>query len=285
MSGTPDWLKAKVREYFQGTTEASYLANWSGRALSFHFGLSDESTQSLDEAHINANAFLADLLELRPGMQVLDAGCGVGGTSIWLARERGLRAIGVTLDPKQAELATQFAAERGVAEAATFHVMDYAATTFEPGSFDAAFNLESLCHCKDSRAYFAHVASLLREDGRYACMEFFRGPLPGDLLREVMEGWAMPYWQSIDEVEEALRSAGFIDVQRVDITPKVVRSAEQMKAMASNSLITMKLSRAMGAQGNAIYEGHVRAAIAAATGLMSGGITYGVVSGHRPPRL
>src|SRR5438552_2384048 len=135
MSGTPDWLKAKVREYFQATTEASYLANWSGRALSFHFGLSDESTTSLDEAHLNANAELAGYLALSapsPGMRVLDAGCGVGGTSIWLAKERGVKVTGLTLDPKQAELAARFAEERGVAPDVTFLVMDYAATTFAP---------------------------------------------------------------------------------------------------------------------------------------------------------
>jgi tocopherol O-methyltransferase len=287
MSGTPDWLKAKVREYFQGTTEASYLANWSGKALSFHFGLSDASTTSLDEAHLNANAELAGHLALSapsPGIRVLDAGCGVGGTSIWLAKERGVKVTGLTLDPKQAELAMRFAEERGVAADVTFHVMDYAATTFAPASFDAAFNLESLCHCVDARAYFAHLMTLLEGGGRYACMEFFRGDGPEDLLKEVMDGWAMPYWQSIDAISTALGDAGFVDVKVSDITPKVRRSAEQMKAMAQNSLMTIKLSRAVGVKDDAIYEGHVRAAIAASEGLMAGGIRYGVVSGVRPAR-
>ena len=284
MTGTPDWLKDKVREYFQGTTEASYLANWSGKALSFHFGISDATTTSLDEAHLKANAYLADHLAIGAGTRVLDAGCGVGGTSIWLAKERGAKVDGLTLDPKQASLAEGFAKERGVADAVRFHVMDYAATTFPPASFDVAFNLESLCHCIDSRAYFEHLRSLLVPAGRYACMEFFRGSGSQALIDEVKNGWAMPFWQSMDEVTEALRASGFDDVRAIDITPMVVRSAEQMKAMASNSLVMTKLSRAALGKDDPIYEGHVRAAIAASEGLMSGGITYGVVSGTRPSR-
>jgi cyclopropane fatty-acyl-phospholipid synthase-like methyltransferase len=280
--GTPDWLKTKVRDYFQGTTEASYLANWSGKALSFHFGLSDESTNSLDEAHINANAALADHAGIARGMRVLDAGCGVGGTSIWLAKERGAKVVGLTLDPRQAELARGFAKERGVAELTEFHVMDYAATTFAPASFDVVINLESLCHCMDARAYFAHVATLLVPGGRYACMEFFRGSADEELLETVMEGWAMPYWQSMPEIEDSLKAAGFAEVKSIDISAKAIRSAQQMKAMASNSLMLVKLARASGApEGSPIYEGHVRAAIAAADGIIAGGIPYGMISGLR----
>lgn len=279
MSGTPEWLKAKVREYFQGTTEASYLANWSGEALSFHFGLSDASTKSLDEAHLNANRYLADRLGIAAGTRVLDAGCGVGGTSIWLARERGAIVTGLTLDPKQAALAARFAEERGVSSSVTFHVMDYAATTLPHGSFDAVINIESLCHCMDSRAYFAHVKELLAPGGRYGCMEFFRGSASPELLQQVMDGWAMPFWQSQDEVIAALHAAGLEEVESIDVTPMAVRSAEQMKAMASNSLMILKLSRAMDpTKSDPIYEGHVRAGIAAAEGIIGGGIPYGVIT-------
>jgi hypothetical protein len=88
----------------------------------------------------------------------------------------------------------------------------------------------------------------------------------------------------MDEVEAAMRGAGFVDVVAKDVTPAVARSAEQMKGMASNSLLLMKLGRALDAPEDAIYEGHVRAAVAASEGLLTGGITYGVVSGTRPQR-
>jgi cyclopropane fatty-acyl-phospholipid synthase-like methyltransferase len=284
MSGTPEWLKEKVRAYYQATNESSYLANWSGKALSYHYGLADASTKSLDEAHINSNIYLADHLGIGAGTRVLDAGCGVGGTSLWLAKERGAKVQGITLDPQQVGLANGFAKERGVESSVTFAVMDYMATSFPPRSFDVALNLESLCHCADTRAYFTHLRGILEPGGVYGCMEFFVGTGQPEIVREVMEGWAMPHWQTMPAVIQALEDAGFEDVQATDLTEQVKMSATQMRAMAQNSLLVMKLQRAIDGRDNAIYEGHVKGAIAAADGLFAGGVTYGFVRARTPAR-
>src|SRR5258708_8741617 len=130
MTGTPDWLKEKIREYYLETTEASYLANWSGHSLGLHFGIGDESTPSLDESLVNTNIYLADQMHIGEGERVLDAGCGVGGSSIWLARERGARVTSITLAPNQVELGRRFAAERGVADRVFFECMDFTKTSF-----------------------------------------------------------------------------------------------------------------------------------------------------------
>ncbi len=284
MSGTPESQKDRVVAYYQETTEASYLANWSGSALSFHFGLADEATRSLDEAHLAANAFVADALDVKPGDRVLDAGCGVGGTSIWLAQNRGALATGVTLEAGQVALGTRFARERGVADRVSLQVADYAATPFAPESFDVALNLESLCHCVAPADYFAHVHSLLRAGGRYGCLEFFAGDGRPELVREVKDAWAMPGWESIGAVESALREAGFEDVRAVDMTSRVQLSARQMLAMAQNSVLVAKLQRAMDGLSHPIMEGHVRGAIACCEGLLEGGVTYGFVSGRKRSR-
>jgi cyclopropane fatty-acyl-phospholipid synthase-like methyltransferase len=284
MGGTPEWQKERVRAYYQETNEKSYLANWSGKALSFHFGLADETTASLDEAHLQSNAYLADRLGIGEGTRVLDAGCGVGGTSIWLANERRAKVTGLTLDPQQVELANRFARERGAQERTTFQVMDYAATSFPPRSFDVALNLESLCHCVDVRAYFEHLHDLLEDGGRYGCMEFFVGNGEPERVKAVMDGWAMPAWTSMSAVETALRAAGFVDVEAVDLTPRVLRSAEQMRAMAKNTMLTMRLSAAVGEHADPVFEGHVRGAIECCDGLFTGSVTYGFVHGLRPGR-
>jgi cyclopropane fatty-acyl-phospholipid synthase-like methyltransferase len=281
VTGTPDDQKQRVVAYYQETTKASYLANWSGAALSFHFGLSDATTRSLDEAHVASNAYLADALEMRPGSRVLDAGCGVGGTSMWLAEQRGVRAIAITLDPAQVALGRRFAAERGVGDRVSFEVLDYAALPMGDGSFDAVFNLESLCHCVTLGEYFRGVLRVLAPGGRYGCMEFFAGDGRPDLVQEVMDTWAMPGWKSMGVVEEELRSAGFEDVRALDLTPRVVRSAEQMRAMAHNSVLVNKLQRAIDGQSRPLLDAHVRGAIACCEGLLSGGVTYGFVSGRR----
>jgi tocopherol O-methyltransferase len=283
MGGTPEWLKQQIRDYYQTTNERSYLANWSGEALSYHYGLADETTASLDEAHRNANAYVADALGIQAGVRALDSGCGVGGTSIWMAKERGAEMTGVTLDPTQIELGARFARERGARVA--FHVMDYMATTFPEGSFDAVFNVESLCHCADLDAYFAHIRSILDTGGRYGCLEFFRGEGHPERVKEVMDTWAMPRWASMAEAETALRGAGFEDVTAIDLTPQVALSARQMLAMARNTQLVTRLDMAVGGKPSApVFDGHVRGAIACSLGLLEGGVTYGFVRGNRPRR-
>lgn len=65
--------------------------------------------------------------------------------------------------------------------------MDFAAT-FPEASFDRVFNLESVCHAADVRAYFEHVFGLLRDDGLHGCLDCFRGAGNDELAREVSEG-------------------------------------------------------------------------------------------------
>jgi len=284
MSGTPESQKQRVVAYYEETTEASYLANWSGAALSFHFGLADETTKSLDEAHVAANAFVADALDVKPGERVLDAGCGVGGTSIWLAQNRGAIATGVTLEAGQVALGARFANERGVGDRVKLLVADYAATPFAPASFDVALNLESLCHCTSLADYFAHLSGLLRPGGRYGCLEFFAGEGRPELVREVMDTWAMPAWESMGAVERALRAAGFEDVRALDMTERVQVSAKQMQAMARNSVLVGKLQHAIDGKSHPIMEAHVRGALACCEGLLDGGVSYGFVTGRARPR-
>jgi len=284
MQGTPDWLKDRIRAYYQETTEKSYLANWSKEALALHYGLADETTQTLAEAQTNNNRYIADALPVREGMRVLDAGCGVGGTSIWMAAERGARMVGITLDPNQVEMGTRVARERGLGDRVELLAMDFLATSFAEGSFDAAFNLESVCHCVDVRAYARHLLSILKDGAPYGCMDLFVGQGRDELVKETMDGWSMPNWQTARAVADALTEAGFVQVTAVDLTAQVKRSAEQVMAIAKNRLMLMKLDAAVGHAESAVFEGHVRAAIACSQGLLDGGVTYGFVAGLRPPR-
>ncbi len=293
MRSTPEWLQAKIRAYYQATNETSYLANWSGNALGLNYGLSSSATTSLDEAHENANAHVADGLRLpllvgddaRAPLRVLDAGCGVGGTSFWMARHRAVRMTALTLDPTQIELGEKLSRERHLGGVVTFVLGDYMATGMDEASFDRVFNIESLCHCADLPTYFAHVKHLLVDDGLYGCLEMFRGEGMPQAVAEVMEGWVMPSWPSMAEVELGLRAAGFEDVVTEDLTPQVARSSQQMIAMAKNSQLVMRLAAVVeGTKASDLQEGHVRAAIACSEALLSGGATYGFVRARRARR-
>jgi cyclopropane fatty-acyl-phospholipid synthase-like methyltransferase len=285
MSGTPDWLKQKIRDYYMETTETSYLANWSGQSLGLHFGIGDESTSSLDDSLINTNVYLADKMQIGSDSRVLDAGCGVGGSSIWLASQRGARVTAITLADNQVALGRRFAAERGVLDRVSFECMDFTRTTFADASFDVVWNIESLCHCLDTRAYLEHVWELLADGGRFGCVDLFRGK-GGDPnhANAMCDGWVLPALQTIGALADMLGEIGFVDVSTEDLTAKVARSAAALRAMATNRKLQLRVEKVMLGAELPLLEGHVDAAIGAVDGMESGSVTYGYVGGVRPPR-
>ena len=285
MPATPSSLEERIRAYYLATTEPGYLTAWAGEALGFHFGLADDDTPSHNESLLNANRYLAARAGVGPGARVLDAGCGVGGSALWLARERGARVTGITLSPRQVELARQFAIDRGHAAEVDFHVMSFADTTFPEASFDVVWHIESLCHAADPRAYLDHARRLLRDGGRFACLDLFLGD-GGDPAhaRAMCDGWVLPALGAMSGLDAVLEAAGFAGVEVEDLTAKTARSAARLRGLAQRRLLEIELRRAAFGDADPVYEGHARAAVGAADGLASGAVRYGYVGATWAPR-
>src|SRR5437764_9632507 len=110
-----------------------------------HFGFWDESTRSHAESLVNLNRVLAREIGIQPGQRVLDAGCGVGGSTIWLARTLEVDVVGITPVAHQVRRARRYAEQQGVADRASFDERDYTATGFAGASFDVVWAMESAC--------------------------------------------------------------------------------------------------------------------------------------------
>src|SRR5262245_23183964 len=83
-------------------SETHYRRIWKlDKSKSLHYGYWDEQTKNFHEALLQINQILADAAEIKPGDIILDAGCGVGGSSVWLAKEKNCKVIGISLNQKQ----------------------------------------------------------------------------------------------------------------------------------------------------------------------------------------
>src|SRR5207302_3719183 len=90
-----------------------YRFFWINRKnLGMHFGYWDEQTRNHAHSLIRTNEVMADAVAIGPGDRVLDAGCGVGGSSIWLESERGATVVGVNVSPAQVGHARKFVHQR-----------------------------------------------------------------------------------------------------------------------------------------------------------------------------
>jgi MPBQ/MSBQ methyltransferase len=101
-----------------------------------------------------------------PPKKVLDVGCGIGGTSRYLAKALGAGSTvtGITLSPNQAARANALAAEQGVGNA-QFQVMDALGMAFPDNSFDMVWACESGEHMPDKQKYVEEMARVLKPGG------------------------------------------------------------------------------------------------------------------------
>src|ERR1700680_3531643 len=107
------------------------------QTLAIHFGYWEKRTRSHAQSLLAMNRVLASHLGIRSGQRILDAGCGVGGSAIWLAKTYDVEVVGITPVASQVARAHRYAQEQGVADRVSFEQQDYTHTEFPDASFDA----------------------------------------------------------------------------------------------------------------------------------------------------
>jgi tocopherol O-methyltransferase len=116
---------ARVQEYYNQTwlDYRGFWLNPDNRAI--HFGYWDDQTRSHADSLVNMGRQMAARLHLRAGQRILDAGCGVGGSAMWLAQVCGVEVVGINIVPDHVARAARYAAERGLAEQVHFEQQDF----------------------------------------------------------------------------------------------------------------------------------------------------------------
>jgi cyclopropane-fatty-acyl-phospholipid synthase len=101
---------------------------------------------------------------IKPGMKVLDIGCGWGGFALYLNKHYGCEVLGVALAPDQIEFCNERAAELGVSDKVKFKLMDYRAVE---GQFDRISSVGLLEHVGTPHypQFYQHTHKLLAPDG------------------------------------------------------------------------------------------------------------------------
>jgi cyclopropane-fatty-acyl-phospholipid synthase len=129
-----------------------------------------DGDETLDEAQVAKKRHIASkLLLTRPGLRVLDIGCGWGGMALTLAKDYGADVTGITLSQEQLEVARARAEAEGLADRVRFELLDYRSVphTVDRPAFDRIVSVGMFEHVgiNHYRRFFQVVHRCLEPDG------------------------------------------------------------------------------------------------------------------------
>src|SRR5882724_12017722 len=91
----------KIEEYYN-STENAYKDSWDlDNSLAIHYGYWDNKVNSFSQSLQRMNEVMMEAAGITSDDRVLDAGCGVGGSSIFLASRLSCKVTGISLSERQ----------------------------------------------------------------------------------------------------------------------------------------------------------------------------------------
>jgi len=218
-------LNSRIKDFYDASTPL-WLNTWGEQMHHGYYG--PDGKRDVD--HRQAQLDMIDaLLELRQAPvtfnRFLDAGCGVGGSSRYLAlRHPEARGLGVTLSPVQAKNGMRFNREAGVADRLEIRAQDvYTLDTEKDGPFDLIYSMESAEHMADKEALMNLFYRLLRPGGQLVMATWCHRTEPPKLtaddrrvLDNICKCYHLPPLVSVPVLGEAAKTAGFVNLKTDD---------------------------------------------------------------------
>lgn len=160
--------------------------------------------QSLEQAQRNKLRLIAAKLNLKPGLKVLDIGCGWGDMALYLASMADVKVVGVTLSTEQQKLATERAAEMGLSDRVEFRLQDYRELDEQ---FDRIVSVGMFEHVGVAHydEFFAQLNKLMPDEG-LALIHSIGHMSPPGMASKFMRKYIFPgaYSPALSEVFESV---------------------------------------------------------------------------------
>jgi cyclopropane fatty-acyl-phospholipid synthase-like methyltransferase len=198
-----------------------------------HYGYYDVAHQSHKKAAARLNEIVAEVACITSTDKVLDAGCGVGGSSVWLGQNKKCKVYGISLVQSQIYESELLAKKKKVDDLVTFSAGDYCHTVFDDESISVVWGIESICHTETKLLFIQEAWRVLEKGGRIVVADFFLDKKPGSAMEKKyintwIDGWAIPNLSSVEEFKKDLEQTGFKNVSCINVTKNILPSSKRM---------------------------------------------------------
>ena len=184
-----------------------------------------EEDESSAAAQVKLVARLAERAGVPRGARVLDVGCGLGGSALWLARHLGCTVTGITISPVQVQMATERARAENLGDRVRFLLMDANQLDLAPESFDVVWVVECSEHIDDKAGLLAGCVRALTPGGRLALCAWLATENPtaehAQLIAEVCQGMLCPSLASQNDYNRWMEAGGLHAIEFEDVTGRV----------------------------------------------------------------
>ncbi len=220
-SGTPV-TKDGIRRFYD-IGSPLYLEVYGSH---IHDGYYISGKETKEEAQENLTRYIAEKARIRNGSRILDVGCGVGGSSFWLARNKQAKTVGITISPVQVQIATKQAQNQRLDS--TFLLMDAEKMNFVE-SFDAIWVIAASTHFQNQESFVKSATAFLEKGGKFIVFDWMANEDVVDVandpyLRPVSEGMLLLSLCSIDSYLKWFIENGYRITFAEDITDHTIKT-------------------------------------------------------------
>ncbi|CAE6388803.1 unnamed protein product [Rhizoctonia solani] len=216
--------KDVINGYYDGATEL-YEYGW---AQSFHFSRFYKGEAFLQSLARHEH-YLASMMNLKPGMRVLDVGCGVGGPAREIARFADVNITGLNNNDFQIGRARKYTEKAGLSDQLQYVKGDFMKLSeqFGENSFDAVYAIEATVHAPTWEGVYGEILKVLKPGGIFGVYEWCMtdawdpsNPEHKDIAHGIEVGDGIPEMRTIKQARQALKNVGFEILHEEDLADR-----------------------------------------------------------------